>query len=155
MRDEESSLLPLEALPLKDFLVVEEEGNRTGGQSPRKQMKELLAERKAARVNAGRLTSRYIPAVKKTILGLGAEVERVWSMAGKVLTKDRSSMSPLVFECIMYLKYNEKLWGLAEVVEANKRCKNTSIAAKARDSRMRVNMDKVVVTTWEAFRPTE
>ena len=96
MRDKESSPLPLEDLPLKDFLVVEEEGNRTGSQSPRKKMKELLAERKAARANAGRLTSRYILVVKKTILGSAAEVERVWSMAGKVLTKDCSSMSPLV-----------------------------------------------------------
>ena len=62
--------------------------------------------------------------------GSAAEAERVWSMAGHVLTQHRSSMSPLVFELIMYLKYNSRLWGLVDVIEANKRKKLESLAAK-------------------------
>ena len=55
----------------------------------------------------------------------------------------------------MYIKYNESMWGLAEVVEANKLRNNTIKATKARQSRSRVNIDKVAVATWEAFKPIE
>ncbi len=53
--------------------------------------------------------SAYDPAIKHCVLGSAAEVERVWSMAGHVLTEHRSSLSPHVFELIMYLKYNSRL----------------------------------------------
>mmetsp|Transcript_32162 Transcript_32162/g.68480 ORF Transcript_32162/g.68480 Transcript_32162/m.68480 type:complete len:99 (-) Transcript_32162:33-329(-) len=64
-------------------------------------------------------------------------------MAGKVLTKERSTMSPLLFEMIMYLKYNRDLWGLVDVVEANKRRKGESTSAKARKEAHR---ERVVAT---------
>ena len=76
--------------------------------------------------------SAYDPAIKYCIGGSAAEAERVWSMAGHVMTEHRSSLSPLCFELIMYLKYNCRLWGLADVAEANKRRKNDSTAAKGR-----------------------
>ena len=63
----------------------------------------------------------------------GAEVERVWSMAGHVLTEHRSSLSPYVFELIMYLKYNSRLWGLKDVVNANVARKKETEAAQRRD----------------------
>ncbi len=66
--------------------------------------------------------------------GSAAEAELVWSMAGHVLTQHRSSMSPLVFELIMYLKYNSNLWGLVDVIEANKRRKLEPPVAKNRYS---------------------
>jgi hypothetical protein len=47
--------------------------------------------------------SVYDPAIKACVGGSAAEVGRVWSMAGHVLTKHCSSMSPLVFEIILYL----------------------------------------------------
>ena len=47
----------------------------------------------------------------------------MWSSAGHVMTNARSGMSPIVFEAIMYLKYNVRLWSLQDVVEANKRRK--------------------------------
>jgi hypothetical protein len=55
--------------------------------------------------------SVYDPAIKACVGGSAAEVERVWSMAGHVLTKHCLSMSPLVFELIMYRKYNSCLCG--------------------------------------------
>jgi hypothetical protein len=67
--------------------------------------------------------SVYDPAIKACVGGSAAEVERVWSMAGHVLTKHCSTMSPLVFELIMYLKYNSRPWGLVGLIEANKRRK--------------------------------
>ena len=41
-----------------------------------------------------------------TVLGSAAEVENFWSAAGHVVISQRACMSPLVFELIMYLKYN-------------------------------------------------
>ena len=38
--------------------------------------------------------SAYDPAIKHCVLGSAAEVERVWSMAGHVLTEHRSSTRP-------------------------------------------------------------
>ena len=53
-------------------------------------------------------------------------------MTGHVLTDGCSSMSPLVFELIIYLKYNARLWTIDDVIEANRRRKNESPAAKKR-----------------------
>ena len=76
--------------------------------------------------------SAYDPAIKKCVMGSAAEAERVWSMAGHLLTDLCSSMSPLIFEILMYLKYNYCLWDISDVVEANKRRKNSSGAANKR-----------------------
>ena len=65
-------------------------------------------------------------------MGSAAVVKSHHSRAKKVLTKYRSSMDPLIFEAIMYLKMNRRLWGRAEVVEANRRRKK-AIAAQNRN----------------------
>ena len=78
--------------------------------------------------------SAYDPAIKHCVLGSAAEVERVWSMAGHVLTEHRSSLSPYVFELIMYLKYNSRLWGLQDVVNANAERKKGTEAGQRRDA---------------------
>jgi len=44
------------------------------------------------------------------VLGSAAEVERVWSLARYVLTSQRSQMAPVLFEAIMFLKFNRELW---------------------------------------------
>lgn len=96
------------------------------------QQKFCERERKK-RQSLERSKSSYNPAIKKAIKncigGSAAESERVWSMAGRVLNEHPSSLSPLVFELIMYLKYNSRLWDLADVVNANKRRRNDSRAA--------------------------
>jgi hypothetical protein len=74
--------------------------------------------------------SKYNPALMHCVLGSAAGAERFWSMAGKVLTDVRSLLSLLVFELIMYLKYNNRLWTITDVMEANKRRLNESPAAK-------------------------
>ena len=120
----------IEHLKIKN--VVPNESDITPVAPRKKTATELLAERRQARSMTTAPKSKYIPALKKCVLGSAAEVERLWSMAGKVLTKERSTMSPHVFEIIMYLKYNRDLWDLVDVVEANKRRKNKSTARKAR-----------------------
>ena len=39
------------------------------------------------------------------------------------MTRERSVMAPIIFEAIMFIKYNRRLWDLADIVEANKRRK--------------------------------
>ncbi len=96
----------------------------------KKKVAQLLAEKCAARARAGQAKSKYRDEVKKNIVGSAAEVEGVWSMASMVMTKERSTMSLLLFEMIICLKYNKDLWGLVGVVEANKHRKGESTSAK-------------------------
>ena len=71
-----------------------------------------------------------------------AEAERVWSMAGHVLTDHHLRMSPLIVELIMYLKYNSCLWGTTDVVEAERRRKSESAAAQFCLSILKERLDK-------------
>jgi hypothetical protein len=95
--------------------------------------------------------SSYDPAIMKCIGGSAAKAEFVWSMAGHVLSEHRASLSPLVFELIMYLKYNTRLWSLSDVAEANKRTKNESPAAKMRvvAQKERLNNTRAEVMNWD------
>ena len=76
------------------------------------------------RASAGTKKSKYDKGVK-AIMGSAAVVEGHHSRAKRVLADHRSSMDPLIFEAIMYLKMNRRLWGLAQVIEANKRRKKS------------------------------
>ena len=95
--------------------------------------------------------SAYDPAIKKCVMGSAAEAERVWSMAGHLLTDLRSSMSPLIFEILMYLKYNDRLWDISDVVEANKRRRNASGAANKRCAIQNERLEKMKaeVNDWD------
>lgn len=73
-------------------------------------MKERLAKRR--KITATNRT--YIPC--NFILGSVAEVERVWSIAKHLLHGDiRTSLTPLLFEALIFLRCNERFWD-AELV---------------------------------------
>jgi hypothetical protein len=152
-RGQEADLRPVEEATLTNFILEEQaESDATPSPPPpAKRLRDVLAARKAARIKGS--DSKYDPALKHAICGSAAEVERVWSMAGKILTNERSSTSPLLFECIMYLKYNRDLWGLKDVVEANKRRKNNSKSARAKlaADQERVDLQRSEIATWEAL----
>jgi len=95
--------------------------------------------------------SAYHPALKLCVLGLTAEVERFWSMAGPLMTKFLSSTSPLMLEIIMYLKYNSCLWNISDVIEANLWRKNQSLAAKSHINIQKKRAAKMMadVLTWD------
>jgi hypothetical protein len=96
-------------------------------------------------------TSRYHPAIAEAIPCSAAEVERIWSRARHVLTRERSTMAPILFEAIMFLKYNRRLWGLAEVVEANKRRKGQRAPTTFRNNiRKQIEARLEDVEEWEA-----
>jgi hypothetical protein len=86
--------------------------------------------------------SAYDPAIKECVGGSAAEAERVWSMAGHVLTDNCSKMSPIIFELVMYLKYNSRLRGITDVVEANKKRKSESAAAQFCQRLQKESLDK-------------
>ncbi len=104
-----------------------------------KQAREKANKTKSAVVSP---MSAYDPAIKEYVGGSAAEAERVWSMAGHVLTDHHLRMSPLVFELIMYLKYNSRLRGITDVVEANKRRKSESAVAQFCLSIQKERLDK-------------
>ncbi len=86
--------------------------------------------------------SDYNPAIE-CVLGSAAETERMRSMASCVLAEQHSTLSPLVFELIMYLKYNVRTWGVGDVSKANKsRIKNAE-ACQKRNEKEKQRLDEM------------
>ena len=52
------------------------------------------------------------------ILGSAAEIERLFSTAKLVLSQNRRSMTPQLFEALMFLKYNDRFWNVHLVADA-------------------------------------
>ena len=52
------------------------------------------------------------------VIGSAAEVERLWSIAKHILTDTRSKMAPIVFEAILFLRFNRDIWNEFTVVDA-------------------------------------
>jgi hypothetical protein len=121
----EDELTDEEALVLEPWKLLDSIEGITSVTDEEEEEEELSAferlirdqEQKERRVQTGDTKSAYHPALKSCVLGSAAAAERVWSMAGKVLTDERSTMSPLVFELIMYLKYNKRLYGLVSPMQ--------------------------------------
>lgn len=54
----------------------------------------------------------------KFICASTACVERVWSIAQRIVTKDRCSMYPKMVEALLFLKFNSELWDKYDVADA-------------------------------------
>jgi hypothetical protein len=52
------------------------------------------------------------------IIGSSAEVERLWSMAGLILTEKLYCTSPMLFETSCFLKFNREWWDMATIARA-------------------------------------
>ena len=95
--------------------------------------------------------SKYHRGIRGAVPYSAAEVEHIWSAARNILTWRRSSMSPVIFEMIMFLKYNKRLWGLAEVVEANKRRQGKRAMTESRKAtRAAIEKSLNEIAAWEA-----
>lgn len=76
---------------------------------------DLIAQgRKRKRAQSS--SNRYIDG--SFILGSEAEVERFWFVCGNILTPGRRSLSPVMFESIIFLKVNPSYWGPSTVLKA-------------------------------------
>ena len=95
--------------------------------------------------------SKYHRAIRCAVPCSAAEIERILSTARRILTWERSKMSPIVFEVIMFLKYNRRLWGLSEVVAANKRRQGKRPNTKSHQAtRAAIEQSLNEVAEWEA-----
>jgi len=69
-------------------------------------------------------TSAYINC--NFIFGSCAEVERLWSIAKHILKDNRKGvLDPVVFEIIILLKLNRRLWNINDLVDADEIRKNS------------------------------
>ena len=135
-----------------DEPVALDVGPQASGLSEYDRMNLERQQKNKSRAQSIIVDSKYDPALKYCVLGSSAEVERVWSMAGHVLVDARSSMSPLIFELIMYLKYNKRLWDINDVVKANRNRLSETPAAQRRSAREmeRLKQMQDAVDDWEA-----
>ena len=60
-------------------------------------------------------------------LGSIAEVERLWSIAKNARTVNQKSITPLLFECILFLKINKSYWDIGLVCEAMAKVRSENI----------------------------
>ena len=44
------------------------------------------------------------------VIGSAAEVERLWSIARYILTTNRTRMTPVLFEALLFLRAHRELW---------------------------------------------
>ena len=51
------------------------------------------------------------------VIGSAAVVERLWSVARYILTTNRSSLSPVLFEALLFLRSNRTLWDVRTSAE--------------------------------------
>ena len=87
-------------------------------------MKERLAKRRKNEVS----NDQYVNC--DFILGSAAEVERLWSIAKYVLTENTRSMTPQMFEALMFLRLNERFWDEQLVSEAINGARSDCAAAR-------------------------
>jgi len=64
------------------------------------------------------------------ILASAAVVERLWSLAGLILTDNRKGMTPHLFEALLYLKVKDGFWTRADVVEARREAQKVEQSAR-------------------------
>ena len=73
-------------------------------------------KRKASELEVTDVHSKYHKL--NYIGGSAVEVERLWSEAKFVLTAHRAKMSPIVFEALIFLKFNQQYWDIFTVQRA-------------------------------------
>ncbi len=74
-------------------------------------------------------------------LGSAAELERLWSVAKKILKDNRKSMTPLLFEALLFLKVNNSYWGLELACEAMKTARSAKVKARIEEDAEQAEID--------------
>ena len=93
---------------------------------------ESITQREHARASGLDEMSPYVNC--DFICGSAAEVERLWSTARYILTSQRRSMSPLVFETLLFLKTNQRFWDHDDIIlEAIGKAKFEARSAKIQE----------------------
>ncbi len=63
-------------------------------------------------------------------MGSVAEVERLFGMAKYVMAENRLSLTPQLFEAIMFLKFNERFWDAQLVSDAVNGARSARVEAR-------------------------
>ena len=75
--------------------------------------------------------SNNIPYVNcNFVYGSSARVEWLWSLAKHTLTNHRGRMSPLLFECLLFLKVNSQFWDDELIIKALHQSKDANLAKR-------------------------
>ena len=69
-----------------------------------------------------------------------AEVERLWSLCGRVLQDDRRSMTPQLLESLVFLRLNERFWDPVLVSESIRNTRSERAASRLRDHELHQNI---------------
>eukprot|EP00171_Calliarthron_tuberculosum_P005814 IDg5814t1 len=75
------------------------------------------------------------------ILGSVAEIERLWSIAGKIRAVDRKLMSHIVFDAILFLKMNQRFWDELTVKEAMCRLQSDRVKQRLQEDENHGSLD--------------
>jgi hypothetical protein len=79
----------------------------------------MKKHRKIGNTRTSYIDCRFLVATTNT-------VERLFSTSRSIMTYQRSSMSPIMFEAILFLKVNRRFWDLKTVVMATKKSDDPS-----------------------------
>ena len=112
MQLREDTLTDLEMIQVVPFLKLIPEENDAG---PTTFMGSLLKKQKTCHATA-EIVSLYIDLA--FVSSTSNTVERLFSMARLILTDYRKSMAPIVFEALLMLKVNHRLWDISDVAKA-------------------------------------
>ena len=86
------------------------------------------------------------------VIGIAAEVERLWSIARYILTTSRTKMAPIIFEAILFLRMNRALWDEKTVMEAL-----AAVRADQKDESLKKKLqmaDQQAMIVWEMIMRT-
>ena len=74
---------------------------------------------KRRKIKAGELSSKKSEYLNVNfICGSAAEVERLWTICKYILTVNRTGLSPILLEAILFLRINRSFWDIKLVQEA-------------------------------------
>lgn len=78
--------------------------------------------------------SKELPYIECSfIVGFVAEVERMWSIAGNIITNGRKDLTPTVFESLLFLSNNRSYWDDSTIRTAMTRVRSERVSRSIRE----------------------
>jgi hypothetical protein len=110
--------------PLEAEADAEDEDGDMGSHSPMN-MHELVKKQQQESASGVDRQDPYVNC--NFIVGSTAAVERLWSVAKTILTCQQSSMTPMMFETILFLRTNRRFWDRTLILKAIQKAKSDRV----------------------------
>lgn len=123
-RGETSRLTDAEKLACSKLLLHEEPAEIPVANN-QMSLSDMIQERKKRRIEKA---PRYRNC--DFILGSAAEVERLWSISKHILCDNRKTLTPILFEALLFLKVNKSYWNLELVAKAMSCARSVKVQGK-------------------------